>query len=370
MAVPINTWRVAIVLAATLSVVMPGAGHLCSAEGKPNVLFIAVDDLRAELGCYGADHVKSPNIDKLAARGTLFTRAYCQQAVCNPSRASLLTGLRPATLGIWDLPTHFRQRVPRVMTLPQHFKGQGYFTQGIGKIFHNWRQDDFKGDAVSWSVPEAMHYNTHGADTAMVVGKLPPNLTKVPRCEMRDVADNAYFDGRIAEMAVKTLTELKARRRPFFFAVGFWKPHAHFNAPKKYWDLYRRSDIRLPENPRPPKDAPAIALHDSREILRGFKSRPGGRPTRDEVLTLRHGYLAAISYVDAQVGKVLDALDRLGLAEKTIIVFWSDHGYHLGEHGLWAKTSNFELDARVPPPTTAVGGAPSRWSSYWISIRR
>ncbi len=319
-----------------------------ASKTKKNVLFIAVDDLRVELGCYGNTIVKSPNIDKLAARGTLFTRAYCQQAVCNPSRASLLTGLRPSTLGIWDLPTHFRQKIPDVVTLPQAFKQQGYFTQNIGKIFHNWRQDDYRGDALSWSVPAVMHYNSHGSDKARVSGKLPPNLVNVPRCEMRDVPDEAYFDGRVAELAVKTLQELRQKQQPFFLAVGFWKPHAQFNPPRKYWDLYDRKTISLPANPAPPRDVPPIALHDSREILRGFRERPDTKPTDEDVRTLRHGYYAATSYVDAQVGKVVDELDRLGMADNTIIVFWSDHGFHLGEHGLWAKTSNFELDARVP----------------------
>ena len=317
-------------------------------EQRPNVLFIAVDDMRVELGCYGQSHIQSPNIDALARRGTLFNRAYCQQAVCNPSRASLLTGLRPSTLGIWDLPTHFREQHPDIVTLPQHFKQHGYFTQNIGKIFHNWRQDKFKGDPKSWSVPAMIHYNTHGADKPRVEGKLPPNLSNVPKCEVRDVADEAYFDGRIAAAAVRRLGELKEMQQPFFLAVGFWKPHSHFNAPKRYWDMYQRDEIRPPTNPQPPRDVPAIALHDSREIRRDFQSRPGKRPTAADTLALRHGYFAAISYVDAQIGKVVAELDRLDLAERTIIVLWSDHGYHLGEHGLWAKTSNFELDARVP----------------------
>ncbi len=319
---------------------------LTQAEKRLNVLFIAVDDMRVDLGCYGDRQILSPNIDHLAKQGTLFNRAYCQQAVCNPSRASLLTGLRLDTLDIWDLPTHFRQRKPDVLTLPGLFKQEGYFTRNIGKIFHNWRQDDFKGDPASWSVPAVMHYNRHGDDKAQVPGKLPPNLINIPKCEMRDVPDNAYFDGRIAEKAVAALREVKDR--PFFLAVGFWKPHSHFNAPKKYWDLYNRDNIQPPENPKPPKNVPDIALHDGREIRRAFQNRPGGKPTAAETLALRHGYYAAISYVDAQVGKVIDELDRLGLRDNTVIVFWSDHGYHLGEHGLWAKTSNFELDARVP----------------------
>jgi iduronate 2-sulfatase len=312
----------------------------------PNVLFIAVDDLRVELGCYGQAYVQSPNIDRLAGWGMLFERAYCQQAVCNPSRASLLSGLRPDTIEVWDLPTHFRQNLPDVVTLPQLFKPHGYHTENIGKVFHNWRQDAYKGDPVSWSVPAVMHYANHGEDKAKVEGRLPPNLATCPKTEIRDVPDEAYFDGRIAAGAVEALGRLKDR--PFFLAVGFWKPHAQFNAPKRYWDLYDRAKIAPPAHPEPPTGVPAIAMHDAREMLRAFADRPGGRPTAAEVLALRHGYYAATSFVDAQIGRVLDELERLELRKNTIVVLWSDHGYHLGEHALWAKTSNFELDARVP----------------------
>ena len=319
-----------------------------AAERPRNVLFIAVDDMRNDLGCYGEKQILSPNIDGLARRGTLFTRAHCQQAVCNPSRASLLTGMRPDTIRIWDLPTHFRETTPEAITLPQYFKEQGYFTQNIGKIFHNWRQDDYKGDPKSWSVPAVMHYNSHGNDTPQIEGETPVSEITVPKCTNYDVEDEAYFDGRIAKLAVHALEERKSDGKPFFLAVGFWKPHSPFNAPKKYWDLYDRASIQPPNPPEAPAGVPKIALHDSREILRSFKDRPKGRPTAEEELALRHGYYAAISYVDAQIGKVLGALDRLGLRDNTIVVFWSDHGYHLGEQTLWAKTSNFELDARVP----------------------
>jgi iduronate 2-sulfatase len=326
---------------------LAAASLVASAEDERlNVLFIAVDDLRAELNCYGDKHVQSPNIDRLAAGGLLFNRAYCQQAVCNPSRASLLTGLRLDTLGIWDLPTHFRERKPDVVTLPQLFKQHGYHTENIGKIFHNWRQDKYRGDAPSWSVPAVMHYGNHGDDKLHIAGEPPPNHSPTPRTEARDVPDDAYFDGRVAEKAVAALGRLKDR--PFFLAVGFWKPHAPFNPPKKYWDLYDAKKLPLAEHADPPRDVPPLALHNSRELMSGFKQRRGGKPTAAEVRGLRHGYYAATSYVDAQIGKVLDELDRLGLRERTIVVLWSDHGYHLGEHGLWAKTSNFELDARVP----------------------
>lgn len=314
-----------------------------AAPEKPNVLFIAADDLRNDLGCYGDPLVKSPNLDRLAGRAVVFDRAYCQQALCNPSRASLLTGKRPDTLRIWDLPTHFRANDPNAITLPQHFKNHGYFTRNIGKVFHNWIHE-IQGDPDSWSVPALYHFNNHGSDKPQVDGELPPNHASDPKCECRDVPDEAYFDGRIAGLAIEALREMRRNSQPFFFALGFWKPHSPFNAPKRYWDLYRRADVPAPRNAKWPLNAPRLAWHDSREIL-----GPKGRTlTPDAVREIRHGYLAAISYLDAQIGRVLDELERLQLARNTIVVFWSDHGYHLGEKSLWAKTSNYELDARVP----------------------
>lgn len=310
-----------------------------SAE-RSNVLFIAVDDLRVELGCYGQATVRSPNIDRLASQGTVFERAYCQQTVCNPSRASLLTGMRPDTLRIWDLPTHFRQNTPDAVTLPQLFKMCGYYTQCVGKIFHNWRQDDWKGDPVSWSVPSVLHYNSHSNDLPLVDGEVPPNhATGKNGTECRDVPDTAYFDGRVANTAVKTLRDLSQRDDPFFLAVGFWKPHTPFNAPKKYWDLYDRKDIPVPRHITTPESVPEIAL---------TSARFDGSAKPEELREMHHGHLAAISYLDAQVGRVLDEVDALSLRDNTIIVFWSDHGLHLGEHGLTRKTTAFELDARVP----------------------
>lgn len=322
------------------------------AAEKLNVLFIAADDLRNDLACYGHPMVKTPNLDRLAKRGLVFDHAYCQQAVCNPSRASLLTGRRLDSLRIWDLPTHFRNTAPDAITLPQHFKNNGYFTQNIGKMFHNWIHE-VQGDPDSWSVPAVMHFANHGADKPQVEGDLPLSSAVDPKCECRDVPDEAYFDGRVATLAVKALAELKEKQEPFFLAVGFWKPHSPFNAPKKYWDLYKREEIAMPDPAGWPDGAPRIAWHNSREIL-SDKQR---KLSPDAIREMRHGYLANISYMDAQIGRVLDELDHQGLAEKTVIVFWSDHGYHLGEHTLWAKTSNFELDARVPLIITLPGSA-------------
>lgn len=313
---------------------------------RPNVLFIMADDLRSELGCMGAQHVISPYLDALAKRGRLFTRAYCQQAVCNPSRASMMTGLRPDSLRIWDLPTHLRERRPQVVTLPQHFKKHGYHTQGIGKLFHNWRQE-IQGDPQSWSVPQVLHYATHGSDKPTLPdgGELSPNLSRNPKCDRREVPDQAYFDGRIADLAITALRERHQAGKPFFLGVGFWKPHLPFNAPKKYWDLYDASQLPKPAHPNRPLHAPEIAFHDGREMLRSFGGKP---PAPAQQRELRHGYYAAISYMDAQIGRVLAELDRLGMRENTVITFASDHGFHLGEHGLWAKTSCFEWDAAVP----------------------
>ena len=319
------------------------------AAAPPNVLFIMADDLRPELAAYGSPAV-TPNLDRLAARGVRFERAYCQQALCNPSRASMLTGRRPDTLGVWSNETHFRDPNPAVATLPGWFKAHGYEARCAGKIFHNWHTA-VRGDPGSWSAPEFLHYANHGDDLPLVAGPVPPNLAlqsprdygQVPLDDCRDVPDEATYDGRVAAEAVRQLGELG--KGPFFLAVGFWKPHAPFNAPKRYWDLYDR-DRLPPLDAAWPAGAPEIAGHASTEVLGPPKDR---RPlTLEQVAEMRHGYFAAVSFMDAQVGKLLDALDRNGQADDTVIVFVSDHGYHLGEHGLWAKTSNFEFDARVP----------------------
>ncbi|MGE3807188.1 MAG: sulfatase [Gemmataceae bacterium] len=319
-----------------------------TAAEKTNVLFIVADDLRLDLGCYGSA-AKTPNLDALAARGLRFDRAYCQQALCNPSRSSFLSGRRPDTLHLYVNGTHFRDQNPDVVTLPQWFKQHGYESRCVGKIFHNWHTKE-KGDRRSWSADEFLHYATHGDDAPEVKGKPPANEAiairnygKVPMCERMDVPDEAYYDGRVAAEAVKTLAALKGK--PFFLAVGFWKPHAPFNAPKKYWDMYDAK--KLPAlNPARPKNATEWAFHDSREIL-GIPPKQL-EPSEAQVREMRHGYFANISYMDAQVGKVLKALEANKLADDTVVVFVADHGYHIGEHTLWAKTSCFEYDAHVP----------------------
>ena len=321
-----------------------------NAKQRPNVLLLVADDLRAELGCLGDSHVVSPHLDRLAAGGRLFARAYCQQAVCNPSRASFLTGLRPDTLGVWDLRTHFRSRFPDHPTLPQLFKQHGYETRCIGKLFHN---TGGMGDSQSWSAPELFHEGPHSADTVTARRTGSQRKGDIPVTEASATEDDAYWDGRIAEAASGALRELKDA--PFFLAVGFWRPHLPFVAPRKYWDLYDPQKLPPPTSWKAPTGCPEVALHDFKEI-RGYGAMPKSFPLTPDLTThLRHAYQAGVSFMDAQVGKVLAALDRNGLRDNTIVVFISDHGFHLAEHGLWCKTSCFEYDARVPMIISAPG---------------
>ncbi|MCB0565813.1 MAG: sulfatase [Phaeodactylibacter sp.] len=322
----------------------------------PNVLFIIADDLSNTLSCYGAEGVMTPHLDKLASRGRMFGRAYCQASLCNPSRTSILTGRRPHQTRIWTNAPHFRGIYPRITTLPQHFKANGYHTVGIGKIFHNWGQS-LQGDPQSWSEPETNHWAAHYHDWYLPGRpyQMHFDIKKGPAVQCEDVPDEAYIDGRTANAAVNKLRELK--ETPFFLAVGFWKPHLPYNAPKKYWDLYDRDALPPVRYPGPVEEVPEIAYVNSKEA-RSYTDVPKEGPISPEKkLELRHGYLAAISYLDAQVGKILDELERLGLAENTIVVFLSDHGYHAGEHGQFGKWTNFEIGTRVPLIIAAPGMA-------------
>ncbi len=316
------------------------------APERPNVLFIAIDDLRPALGCYGDKTAVTPNIDRLAKRSTLFNRAYCQQAVCCPSRLSLLTGRRPDTTRVWDLSTHFRQALPDAVTLPQHFKQHGYHTQSIGKIFHGGGKP--AKDPPSWSA-EPKYDVSHEPKLRYA---LPKNLQgkglKRNSSEATDVPDRHYIDGVVCDTAIATLADLEAQQTPFFLAVGFRKPHLPFCAPQKYWDLYDRDEIPLPIPAKSPIDAPELALRSWGELA-GYTDIPANeRLPREKVRELRHGYYACVSYVDALVGRVISEVARLELADNTIIVLWGDHGFHLGEQGLWTKANNFELSTRVP----------------------
>lgn len=355
---------------------------LAAGSDRLNVLFIASDDMRPELGCYGAQHIHSPHLDRLAASGTTFLRAYCQQAVCSPSRSSLMTGLRPDSIRIWDLATHFRDNVPDVVTLSQHFKNHGYHAERLGKIYHtgHGNRDDIHSWSRSVKYPSAPRYGPEGTahlqrrlQAARAQGvDLKDNKLR-PRglpWESPEVEDNQLADGLICENAVKLMRELKDQ--PFFLAVGFVNPHLPFVAPQKYWDLYDRASLQLADNPHAPKDAPRFALTNWGELRKYHDIPPSGPLSREQALNMKHGYFAAISYVDAQVGRLLDELERLHLADKTIIIFWGDHGWKLGEHGAWCKHTNFELDARVPlilrAPHQITRGQPTRALVEFVDI--
>jgi iduronate 2-sulfatase len=328
------------------------------ARGRPNVLLICVDDLKPLLGCYGAPLVKSPNIDRLAARGVLFERAFCNQAVCAPSRNALMTGLRSSSIGIYDLATNFRKAVPEAITVAQYFQKHGYRTEAMGKIMHVGH-GNFE-DEASWSVPS---WKPKGGGYQLKESTASTRPSKVggPRgatTECADVADNTYGDGLIADEAIARLRAAKGKPgEPWFIAVGFLKPHLPFVAPKKYWDLYDRAAFPLPALKTPPIGAPEFAPTTWGE-LRQYSDIPEVGALDDaKTRLLLHGYHAATSYMDAQLGRVLDALDQQGLARNTIIVLWGDHGWHLGDHGMWCKHTNYEQAARIPFIVVAPGVA-------------
>lgn len=352
---------------ASLIVMTAGAPIVRAQAARPNVLFIAVDDMRCELGCYGTPHVRSPNIDRLASSGVLFTRAYCQQAVCNPSRVSLLTGLRPDTTKVWDLVTEMRSVMPNVVTLPEHFRQNGYRAVAYGKIFHN----PFP-DAASWDEPTHNAQSVIGyseANRAQLVefkskmkaaGKSADAVERMrgPATEIQEQPDDKNFDGKQTSDALAKMRQLSAGDSPFFLAVGYIRPHLPFITPKQYWDLYNRAKLPLAENCFMPRGAPAVAFGD-RSLggfyeLRGYMDyadapSPFDRPlTESQQRELRHGYYASVSFTDAQVGRLLAGLDELGLASNTIVVLWSDHGWKLGEHNGWCKQTVYEIDTRAP----------------------
>lgn len=328
---------------------------------KLNVLFIAVDDLRPELGCYGHPLAKTPHIDKLASEGFRFTRTYCQQAVCAPSRISLLSGCRPDTTGVYDLKTTLRKAMPDVLSLPQHFKNNGYTTITLGKIYHHYGDDK-----IGWSeIPPIRGSMYCLEDNRKLIEKrraeaLAKGLTgfkkkvytRARATEAADVPDNGYYDGCIADDAIKMLR--KNKDTPFFLAAGFSKPHLPFNSPKKYWELYDRAKIPVPNRTKP-TGAPSYAFTNWGE-LRYYTDIPKTGELNDaKTRELIHGYLASVSYVDAQIGRVLKELNDLGLSRNTVVILWGDHGWKLGEFGAWCKHTNFELDTRVPMILRAPG---------------
>jgi iduronate 2-sulfatase len=323
-----------------------------------NVLFIAVDDLRPELGCYGRSEMKTPYIDKLASQGITFQRAYCQVAVCNPSRNSVLSGCRPDTTGIFDNQHFLRAQMPDVITLPQHFKNNGYTTLSHGKVFHHSEREP-GDDPQSWSESAWYHgepykhwFTKESLDYVKQLKALPkekqPKQLRAAPFEAADEPDEVYPDGQTATKAIGTLQRLKSEAKPFFLAIGFVKPHLPFTCPQKYWDLYPESSIHLPKNSERPAGTPEPTFHNNYE-LRSYGTVPeDGKVSQAMALNLIRGYRACVSFMDAQVGRVLTELERLGMADNTLVVLWGDHGYHLGDNGAWTKMTNFEIATRVP----------------------
>ncbi|WP_163326057.1 sulfatase [Draconibacterium mangrovi] len=342
---------------------------------KPNVLLILVDDLKPNLGVYGDETAKSPNIDRLASKGMTFKNAYCNQAVCMASRYNLLLGARSTSTGIFNFGTQFREVYPDAVTLPQYFMNAGYHVESMGKVFHIGHGND--NDEASWSIPhhkekvieyllpestnrELTREEAYFQNSAMFIEDLPKNweLPRGAAWESPDVLDDAYADGRVATHAINRLRQLsKNPDQPFFMAVGFARPHLPFCAPKKYWDMYDPNELPMPVNEEQPKDAPECALKRRGEIVQFFPIPEQETGIYDDDLKrkLIHGYYASMSYMDAQLGRVFAELERLGLDDNTIIVLWGDHGWHLGDHGTWTKHTNFEQATRIPIVYVAPG---------------
>jgi len=322
-----------------------------------NVLFIAVDDLRPELSFYGVNQIQSPNLDKLAGQSIVFNRAYCNVPVCGASRATLLTGARPTRNRYLDFGTLKDTDNPSVVSLPMIFKNNGYTTISNGKVYHHAKDDSLAWDEI-WSPAVKYDYATEE------YREIRATTYRGMPMENADVPDSAYRDGKLALKAIGDLRKLKDENKPFFLALGFYKPHLPFTAPKKYWDKYNRKDISLPANYLQPETTPRKAYHNYGE-LRNYETIPKeGHLDDDLAKELIHGYYACVSYTDAQIGLVLDELDRLGLAENTIVVLWGDHGWNLGDHMLWAKHANFNSSLQIPMTIKVPGKTKGQRSNF------
>ena len=357
-------------------------------DDKPNVLFIAVDDLKPNIGCFGDSLAITPNLDALAAKGIVFKNTYCQQAVCAPSRASLLTSRYPDQTEVWDLQTLIRDRNPDILTLPQHFKNNGYTAIGTGKIFDP-RSVDKNLDTPSWNEFEnawdskwysseagkpSYAYATPSAKDTIALLEQEASDKGVnrrdyvrerywPSLESADVPYDAYIDGALANVGIHYLEQLAGNAKPFFLAVGFKRPHLPFNAPTEFWDLYEREQFEIASFQKQAQNSPSIAYHNFNE-LRSYTDIPSrGNLSESKQKKLIHAYYAATSYIDHLIGMLTKKLTDLGLDENTIIVLWGDHGWHLGDHNLWCKHSNFEQATRAPL-IVSYPGQPNKGATY------
>jgi iduronate 2-sulfatase len=351
----------------------------CNPSGEkkvqPNVLFISIDDLRQSLGVYEDPIAISPHIDRLASEGITFREAFCQAAVCAPSRASLMTGVRPDSTRVWHLGDKFREINPDAVTMPQYFSNFGYHTINIGKIFHNYmpdsiswdepdlrparylREDWLKRDGETFYISEAVNQSQFIKRDSLL--KLRPvryadGWNTGPAWEAADVHDTLYYDGAQTELAKNALTRLSQSEKPFFMGLGYFRPHLPFAVPKKYWDMYDPTNMPLPPNPEIPEGAPLHSMNSMYELRHYDGFNHIGHPTssyrmsEDTIRTLRQGYYASVTYVDALIGDLIAHLKEIGIYENTIIVIWGDHGWKLGDHNSWGKMTNYNIDLRVP----------------------
>ena len=358
-----------LVLAATCVVTTPTGAQAAESGKKPNVLLILVDDLKPTIGCYGDKAAKTPSIDKLANRGMRFDLAYCNQSVCAPSRINLMAGSRSSSTGIYDFGKDIRNVYPDAVTMPQWFSKHGYTSQALGKVFHfghgntgdptSWDVPVFRDKLIEYLEPESTEGKLTREEALFTNAKVPRSERPLPRgaaWESPDVADDAYADGRVANEAIRRLKAAKEEPgKPFFMVVGFARPHLPFSVPQKYWDMHDPAKLPQPEFVKAPAGAPAQAGKRGGEIS-AFKPVPGNGHVGEKVRRkLIHGYYASCSYVDAQIGRVIDALDEQGLDDDTIIVLWGDHGWHLGDHDIWTKHTNYEQANRIPLLVVAPG---------------
>ncbi|MEX0331891.1 MAG: sulfatase [Puniceicoccaceae bacterium] len=336
------------------------AKALCAAD-RPNILLIGIDDLRPELGCYGANHMVTPNLDNLATESIRFDRAYTQQAVCLPARISLYSGQYPQTTGVTTLQDKFWQLHDNPLTLMRYLRENGYHAIGMGKILHDeqWKEWDDWTEMMNLSEIYKSRYTSQESLVELeqlkkearakgLKGKAYRQYVKLGPTEQTFGPDENYHDYALTNLAIRKLRQHKNGDKPFFLNIGYRKPHLPFVAPKRYWDLYDRDQLHLAANQQAPEGAPDIALMTWGE-LRAYKGVPAKGPVTDEMaLELIHGYYACVSFVDDQIGRLLQALDAEGLRENTLVIVWSDHGWKLGEHGMWCKHTNYEIDTRIP----------------------
>ncbi len=329
----------------------------CSSnKSKPNILFISIDDLKPELGIFGEDHISSPNIDQLAQDAVRFNRAYCNVPICGASRASIMTGVYPTPTRFVTYYARADEEADQYPTLPETLKDNGYFTTTLGKIFHfpddsveGWSELPYRPDFPNRIDQQELWRDYQSEELAWTKTQNLPQGVAGPAWEAADVADSIYYDGKTTQLALKKLEQLKNLDKPFFFGLGYIRPHLPFNAPKKYWDLYDEDEITLATNHYMPKNAPDGAKFNFSE-LRSYTNIANDNNLIDEAQArkLRHGYYACVSFIDAQIGKVIHKLKELDLYDNTIIVLWGDHGFSLGEHTHWGKHTCFDQSLRVP----------------------